>query len=57
MTVIDNLFKRKGEWQTIQKLGQGIFDLNLQHSGMHPVLIWSDQDGATLMDTGMVERM
>ncbi|GGA37587.1 MBL fold metallo-hydrolase [Paenibacillus physcomitrellae] len=37
----------------IQKLSQGIFDLNLEHNGMHPVLIWSEQDGATLIDTGM----
>jgi glyoxylase-like metal-dependent hydrolase (beta-lactamase superfamily II) len=40
----------------IQELGTGIYNLILEHNGMriHPVLLWNEQDGATLVDTGMV---
>ncbi|WP_162515300.1 MBL fold metallo-hydrolase [Paenibacillus pinistramenti] len=39
----------------IQELSPGIYDLSLKHNGMpiHPVLLWNEQEGATLIDTGM----
>lgn len=37
-------------------LGEGVFALELEMNGssIYPALLWNEQDGATLIDTGMV---